>query len=147
MLAQTTVYADEFGGGFDPTDATSTLQAAIDSGADRVVVRNMGADWVVNQSILLRSEQEIFFEPGVVISAGPMLGENDILRGVRINDVVLRGYGAAIRGIDTVTRHGLSMNGIENLQILGGVAGCVDPDRRSTSLIGNFLRGPYRRRQ
>lgn len=119
MLAQTTVYADEFGGGFDPTDATSTLQAAIDSGADRVVVRNMGADWVVNQSILLRSEQEIFFEPGVVISAGPMLGENDILRGVRINDVVLRGYGATIRGIDTVTRHGLSMNGIENLQILG----------------------------
>ena len=101
-LAQTTVFADQFGGGFNPADSTSALQAAVDSGADRVVVRNMGADWVVNQSILLQSAQEIFFEPGVVISAGPTLGENDILRGVRLHNVVLRGYGATVRGIDMV---------------------------------------------
>ena len=54
--------------GFDPEDATDELQAAIDSGARRLIVPNMRSDWVV-RPIQLASNQEIIFERGTVISA------------------------------------------------------------------------------
>src|SRR6187397_2770600 len=54
--------------GFDPTDATSGLQAAIRSGARKVIVEDMGAPWVVDK-IQLGSDQEIVFEKGVVVQA------------------------------------------------------------------------------
>ena len=54
--------------GFDAEDATEALQAAIDSGARRVVVPNMGSDWIVGP-IRLAGHQELFLERGVVVSA------------------------------------------------------------------------------
>jgi len=53
--------------GFDPEDATDGLQAAIDSGARRLIVPKMRSDWVV-RPIKLTSNQEIVFERGTVIS-------------------------------------------------------------------------------
>ena len=50
--------------GFDAEDATAALQAAIDSGARRVVVPNMGSDWIVGP-IRLAGHQELFLERGV----------------------------------------------------------------------------------
>ena len=35
--------------GFDPVDATEGLQAAIDSGVQRLVVPNMRSDWIIRQ--------------------------------------------------------------------------------------------------
>jgi len=39
--------ADATWWGFDPVNATAALQGAISSGARRVIVPNVGADWVV----------------------------------------------------------------------------------------------------
>ena len=54
--------------GFDPEDATEALQAAIDSGAKKVVVPNMHTDWII-QPIRLAGNQELIFERGTVVSA------------------------------------------------------------------------------
>ena len=85
--------------GFDAEDSTKALQAAIDSGARKVVVENMGPPWIVTP-IVLRSNQEIVFEKGVEVRAkrGEFRDENDTLfRGKGLEDLSLRGYGAVLR--------------------------------------------------
>ncbi|MCS7238588.1 MAG: right-handed parallel beta-helix repeat-containing protein [Thermoguttaceae bacterium] len=66
--------------GFNPEDSTAALQAAIRSGARRVVVPKMPAPWVVDK-IELESNQEIFFEAGteVVAKKGAFRGKTDSL--------------------------------------------------------------------
>lgn len=54
--------------GFDPADSTAALQAAINSGARKLLVENLGAPWVVD-TLQLAGNQEIVFEPGVVVQA------------------------------------------------------------------------------
>jgi len=54
--------------GFDPADSTAALQAAIQSGARKLIVENLGAPWVVDP-LQLAGGQEIVFEPGVVVQA------------------------------------------------------------------------------
>ena len=85
--------------GFDPADSTAALQAAIDSHAKRVLVPYMGAPWIV-RPITLRSDQEIDFEPGVLILAkrGEFQGGGDSLfSAVGVSNLTLRGYGATLR--------------------------------------------------
>ena len=85
--------------GFDEEDATEYLQAAISSKARTVVVPYMGDDWVV-KPITLVSNQEIVFEPGVVVCAkkGEFKGTGDSLfTASGATDVTLRGYGATLR--------------------------------------------------
>lgn len=80
---------------FDATDATPALQAAIDSGAERVIVDNTGSDWIVTP-ITLRSNQEIVFEDGVIVRAktGSFQGRNDALFEARDTiNTTLRGEG------------------------------------------------------
>lgn len=115
---QTTVFADDFAGGFDPLDSTAALQGAIDSGADRVIVRNMGADWVIHQRVVTRSNLEIMFAPGVVVSAGSGLGEENLFIVNDVANVSLRGYGATFRGAPDGV-HVLAINGGANIQVLG----------------------------
>jgi len=55
--------------GFDKEDATNALQTAINSGVPKLIVDNMGSDWIVNKPIRLHSDQEIVFKNGVVIQA------------------------------------------------------------------------------
>lgn len=50
--------------GFDDEDATDALQAAIRSGAKKVIVPNLGKDWIV-RPIQLVSDQELFSSIGV----------------------------------------------------------------------------------
>ncbi len=66
--------------GYDPADATKALQAAISSGAGTVLVRKMDGPWIVDP-IRLASDQELIFEPGVVVLAkkGSFRGSNDSL--------------------------------------------------------------------
>lgn len=85
--------------GFDANDATEALQAAISSGADKVIVPYMGTDWFV-RPINLASNQEIVFEPGVVVVAkkDEFKGKNDCLfRATGKSNITLRGYGATLR--------------------------------------------------
>lgn len=85
--------------GFDAEDATQALQAAIDSGARRVVVPNMGSDWIVGP-IRLAGHQELFLERGAVVSArrGAFRGGGDCLfQATAVDDVTIRGYGATVR--------------------------------------------------
>jgi hypothetical protein len=85
--------------GFDAVDSTAALQAAIDSHAKRVLVPYMGAPWIV-RPITLRSDQEIDFEPGVLILAkrGEFRGGGDSLfSAVGVSNLTMRGYGATLR--------------------------------------------------
>ena len=85
--------------GFDPEDSTRFIQAAIDSGAAKVIFDKMPSPWV---ALPLRgaSKQELFFEPGaeLVAKKGAFLDRNDVLMSFReAEDVKISGYGACIR--------------------------------------------------
>ena len=85
--------------GFDPADSTDALQAAIDSGAERVIVENTGRPWIV-RPIQLAGDQEVFFEKGTVVEAkkGEFQGTNDSLFNIVLKrNVSLIGYGAVLR--------------------------------------------------
>ncbi|HEO70024.1 MAG TPA: right-handed parallel beta-helix repeat-containing protein, partial [Candidatus Hydrogenedentes bacterium] len=85
--------------GFNMDDATDALQAAINSGARKLTIPYMGAPWVV-RPITLASNQEILFEPGVVVLAqeGEFKGRGDSLFTAKnATDVTLIGYGATLR--------------------------------------------------
>ena len=85
--------------GFNAEDSTAALQAAINSGAEKLLVEDMGSPWIVTP-IELASDQEIVFEEGVEILAkrGEFKGRNDSLFTARdVENVILRGNGATFR--------------------------------------------------
>jgi polygalacturonase len=84
--------------GFDPVNATAALQGAINSGARKVIVPNVGHDWIIDP-VFLASDQEIVFEKGVVLAArkGGFTGLNDcLLKADKRRNVTIRGYGATL---------------------------------------------------
>jgi Ca2+-binding RTX toxin-like protein len=99
----TTVYADAYG--FNSTDATAALQAAIDSGADKIIVRNQGTPstpipWLISSTIQLKSNQEIRFEQDVVVKAksGSFLSNtNPLFEALGVNNIKLIGEGVGVR--------------------------------------------------
>jgi polygalacturonase len=85
--------------GFNEEDATEALQAAINSGAKRVIVPNMTKDWIV-RPITLAGNQELVFEDGVVVTAkrGEYRGKGDCVFTARdVSNLTIRGYGATVR--------------------------------------------------
>ncbi len=54
--------------GFDKEDSTRALQSALDSGAKKVVIENMGTDWVTGP-LVVPSDIEIVIKDGVVLRA------------------------------------------------------------------------------
>jgi polygalacturonase len=99
VLARRRKVANAAWWGFDPQNATAALQAAIRSGAAKVLVPNMGRPWLVDP-VFLESDQELDLEPGVEIRArsGAYLGKNDeLFKLERKSNVVIKGYGAALR--------------------------------------------------
>jgi Ca2+-binding RTX toxin-like protein len=97
----TTVYADDpIYGGFNSNDATNTLQNAINSGADKVIVANIGNPWLISRTIFLKSNQEIVFAPDVVVKAksGTFLSNNEpLFRALSIDNIKLVGEGIGAR--------------------------------------------------
>ena len=93
LILLAAVKASSFG--FDPTDATAALQAAVDSGESTVVVDRQASDWIVRPLTVARSDLELILEPGVVIraKADEFHGRNDCL--LRVTDgarnVTIRG--------------------------------------------------------
>jgi len=118
--------------GFDEQDSTQALQAAINSGAERLIVENMGSPWIV-MPIELASNQEIIFEEGVEILAkrGEFKGTSVALFAARnVENVTLRGYGATFRmwrdDYDNPDlyekaewRHTLTLRGARDMNIYG----------------------------
>jgi len=85
--------------GFDAQDATECLQAAIRSGAKKVIVPDMGTPWVVGP-ITLESEQKVILKRGVVIldKKGAFRRTNDCLfKALDKHDITLTGYGARLK--------------------------------------------------
>ena len=85
--------------GFDPAESTAALQAAINSGARKLVVENMGAPWIVDK-MQLASDQEIVFQKGVVVQAkrGAFKGTGDSLFSASLKkNITLTGYGATLK--------------------------------------------------
>ena len=85
--------------GFDPDDSTRFIQAAIDSGAKKVIFDKMPSPWV---SLPLKgtSNQELFFEPGVELVAkkGAFLDPREaFITFFHAEDVSISGYGATLR--------------------------------------------------
>jgi Right handed beta helix region len=117
--------------GFDAVEATQTLQGAIDSGAPKVIIDNVGQPWIVDQ-ITLASNQELLFEQGVEVVAkrGAFKGTNDpLFRAVLKENITLSGYGATLRmwrsdyaGPEYTKgewRHVLELKSCSNVQVLG----------------------------
>ena len=82
--------------GFDPEDSTQFIQAALDSGARRIVFdRRSEGPWVSNR-LKVRSNTEIVFENGAELLAkrGEFLGITDTLLTLScVSNVTLRGNG------------------------------------------------------
>jgi len=118
--------------GFNPEDATASLQAAIDSKVPKLIVDNLGKPWVV-EPITLVSDQEIVFEDGVevVAKAGSFKGTNDSLfRADNCRNITLRGTNATLRmrraDYDDPAqykraewRHNLSFRSCTNIKVYG----------------------------
>ena len=85
--------------GFDAADSTAYLQAAINSGAAKLIVERMPSPWVVTP-LKAASNQHIVFEAGAVLLAkrGEFVGRSDRLFAVDgVEHVRITGYGATLR--------------------------------------------------
>ena len=85
--------------GFDAADSTAYLQAAINSGAAKLIVEKMPSPWVV-MPLKAASNQHIVFEGGAVLLAkrGEFVGRSDRLFAVDgVENVRITGYGATLR--------------------------------------------------
>ena len=116
---------------FNPIDSTKALQSAINSGATKVIIENMGAPWIVDM-IQLASDQEIFFENGAMVMAkkGSFKGKGDSLFTASLkNNVILNGYGAVLKmhksdyageGYEKAEwRHVIDINSCSNIRVYG----------------------------
>jgi hypothetical protein len=117
--------------GFNPEDATKAIQSAIDSGAEKLIFENMGAPWVTDK-IQLASDQELFFEKGVIIIAkkGAFKGKGDSLFTASLkSNIILNGYDATLKmhksdyageGYEKAEwRHVLSIRSSSNVRVYG----------------------------
>ena len=117
--------------GFDAEESTKALQAAINSGAPKVIVDNTGAPWIVDR-IRLAGDQELFFEDGVEVVAkkGAFKGGNDALFAAGgLENITLRGYGAVLRMHrddyagpeyeNAEWRHVLNLSACRNVRVYG----------------------------
>ena len=124
-----TAVASSFGWNAD--DATKCLQAAIDSGASKVVVDRQPSEWLV-ETIRVPSNVELVFADGVVVRAKPgsMVGKTDCLFRVQnASNVVIRGEGSARLAMNrsdyldpsryrhSEHRHLLSLRSVDNVAV------------------------------
>ena len=128
--AADTVKVSDFG--WNAEDSTQPVQAALDSGARRVIFDNVSGPWVV-EPVVVRSNTDIVFEDGVELQAkkGAFLGRHDcLLSFIGVTNVTIVGMGAKggtlrMRKLDyrrppyepSEFRHALAMAGAENVLV------------------------------
>lgn len=91
-----TVRVSEFG--FDSADSTRFFEAALASGAGRIIVDRQATDWITGPISVKRSNLEIVLEDGVTVRAleGSYISVRDRVFGIySVSNVVLRGEGTA----------------------------------------------------
>jgi hypothetical protein len=122
--------ASTYGGGYNTTDATAALQAAINTGQN-VFVPKESADWSVTPIALSHSNQEILFESGVEVTAkaGAFTGGGDCLFNVTGSGVSMVGPGATLKMQQadytkspysvSESRHAINLMGVTNCTIDG----------------------------
>jgi len=118
--------------GFNREDSTKAFQAAIDSGASKVVVKKMPAPWII-RPIKLRSNQTIILEDGVEIIAkkGAFKPIRDCLfSAVSCENITIKGKNAKLimhksdyhdrkKYEKSEWRHGINLLSCENVLIEG----------------------------
>jgi len=139
-----TVYADSYG--YNTTDATDALQSALDDrSANTVIVRNMGAPWVVKPIFIRRDNLNIVFQDGAVLQSQTGYGTTQSMLSCNgYKNITITGYGATFRmNKNEYTsgqwRHCLALNDVTNVQ----VSGLTFRDSGGDGVyIGNFVRKP-----
>lgn len=117
--------------GFNAQESTHALQSAINSGAEQVIVEKMPGPWIVDK-IELAGNQEIVFEPGVVVQAkkGAFRGTADsLMTAWNKANIKLTGKGATLQmhraDYDSPDykkaewRHVLSFRGCDQVTVTG----------------------------
>ena len=122
--------ASTYGGGYNTTDATAALQAAINTGQN-VFVPKESSDWFVTPITLANNNQEILFESGVAVTAkaGAFTGTGDCLFNVTGTGVSMVGPGATLQMqqadytgssyTPSESRHAINLAGVTNCTIDG----------------------------
>ena len=123
--------ASTYGGGYNTTDATAALQAAINTGQN-VYVPQESSDWFVGAPITLaNNNQEVLFQSGVTVTAKPgaFTGTGDCLFDVTGSDVSMVGPGATLQMqqadytkpsyAPSESRHAINLMGVTNCTING----------------------------
>jgi len=84
---------------YNEADATECIQKAIDSQARKVIVPYIGKPYIVKPLLASVDDQEIYFEPGVVIEAmkGEFHRQGVLFTISDAKNVTLTGYGATFR--------------------------------------------------
>ena len=124
-----TVVASSYG--WNPTNATKCLQAALDSGAKKVIVDKQASEWLVDM-MYPRSNTEIVFQDGVIVRARPGSMKRNIdnlFRCKNVSNIVMRGEGRAIlrmnredyfdrtRYMRGEHRHAVSLHNAQNMVV------------------------------
>ena len=127
--AEDTVVASSFG--WNPTNATQCLQAALNSGAKKVIVDKQASEWLVDM-MFPRSNTEIVFADGVVVRAIPgsmKRNVDNLFRCRNVSNIVMRGEGKAVLRMNAKDyldpkrykhgehRHAISLHGAENVVV------------------------------
>ncbi|MCD4831339.1 MAG: right-handed parallel beta-helix repeat-containing protein [Anaerohalosphaeraceae bacterium] len=114
---------DDFG--FNASDSTSYIQAAIDSGASKVTIPNIGQTWISGPLTLL-DDQELRLDSGVLLMAksGAFGTYDSFLTADKLYNVKVIGYGAEIRmrkGSYGSSQwiHGIRLDGVRGAEIKG----------------------------
>jgi hypothetical protein len=124
-------YVDASMFGYDSTDATTALQAALDTGSN-VFVPKEASPWYVAPIMLTHSNQRILFESGSVVAAksGAFAGIDDSLfTAQQCSNVSMIGYGATLTMqksdytsppySESQWRHGISLLGVTGFTVEG----------------------------
>ncbi len=117
--------------GFDKTNATQYLQAALDSGVKKLIIDQTGSDWIIDP-VILPGDQEIVLEKNVRIIArrGGFKGIRDsLMSAYGRKNIVIRGEDGAVIEMHKADyqdkkqykpsewRHAIALWGCENVVI------------------------------
>ena len=133
--------------GWNGTNATAALQAAVDSGAGRVVVDRQAGDWIVEPVFLRRSNQEIVVEDGVAVRAmkGVFKHRNDCLFTIPgcVSNVTLRGEGKATLAMNKDDYRNLDVYGFSEWRHCVSILGARDVVVRDLTILSSGGDGLY----
>jgi len=117
--------------GYDPTDATAALHAALAADVDTVIIDVQSNPWRVGPGLFIGlHDKVVLFEPGVVVRALPGQfppGNDCLFKFIRCRNLELIGYGAILRMnkaeymalADSEYRHCIQLDNCRNIQVRG----------------------------